>query len=243
MAMDRTTPIEQDPARLEEALPWYLNGTLGEADRAWVEQMLAAESQAAERAGLPGPLEFDSSVAAAFEDKLAEIPADIGWSRLLQRTRADAAPAAAARSSASAAGPAAAGAGARESWLQRVARLFAPMMSPQIGMAMAVLVAVQAIAIGVLVGERQGGADTVEYRSGTGAAPVAAVRALLNENITEKALREALIANGASIVEGPNALGEYWIVTGDRDPEAVAQTLRGAGVVSSYVIDRRLPGR
>jgi hypothetical protein len=124
-----------------------------------------------------------------------------------------------------------------------LARLVAPLMSPQVGMAMAVLVAVQAIAIGVLVGERQGSGDTVEYRSGSQAAPVPAIRALLNESVTEKVLREALTANGARIVEGPNPLGEYWIVTGERDPEGVANALRTAGVIASYVIDQRLPAR
>ena len=242
MGIERTTPIEQDPARLEEALPWYLNGTLGEADRAWVEQMLAADQQAMDRAGIHDQLEFDSRVAEAFEQKVAEIPAGIGWSRLIQRVRADAAPSPAVPLAGAMAGRPP-GADAGSSWLQRLARLVAPLMSPQVGMAMAVLVAVQAIAIGVLVGERQGSGDTVEYRSGGQAVPVPAIRALLNESVTEKVLREALTANGASIVEGPNPLGEYWIVTGERDPEGVANALRTAGVVASYVIDQRLPAR
>jgi hypothetical protein len=105
-------------------------------------------------------------------------------------------------------------------------------------------VAVQAVAIGILVGERSGGApDTVEYRSGAGAAPVTAIRALFNEAITEKALREALAANGATIVDGPNPLGEYWILSGAGDPEAVARALRDAGVIATYVIDQRPAGR
>jgi hypothetical protein len=109
---------------------------------------------------------------------------------------------------------------------------------------MAVLVAVQAVAIGILVGERRtGDTDTVEYRSGAGAAPVPAIRALFNESITEKDLRQALATNGATIVDGPNPLGEYWIVTGDRDPDAVARSLRDAGVIATYVIDQRQAGR
>src|SRR5690606_17805491 len=170
-----------------------------------------------------------------FDQKVAQVPADIGWSALLQKVRADAA-------GATVAGPARAGAG--ESWLQRLGRWLSPGMSPRLGMAMAVLVAVQAVAIGVLVGERRtGDTDTVEYRSGAGAAPVPAIRALFNESITEKALREALATNGATIVDGPNPLGEYWIVTGDRDPDAVARSLREAGVIATFVIDQRQAGR
>ena len=34
MGPARTTPLERDPDRLDEALPWYLNGTLDEAELA-----------------------------------------------------------------------------------------------------------------------------------------------------------------------------------------------------------------
>jgi len=91
MKISPTTPIERDPASLEEALPWYLNGTLAESDRDWVEQMLAARD-GAESADIRDQLDFDRRLAAAFEQKVAEVPADIGWARLMQKVRADAAP-------------------------------------------------------------------------------------------------------------------------------------------------------
>ena len=231
MEIRHTTPLERDPARLGEALPWHVNGTLDADDRAWVERGLVADDLSLRR-----DLAFDRELADAFEQRLSEVPSDIGWSELLRKVRADA-----ARQVAAAPAPDAA---AGESWLQRLGRLFSAGPSPRLGMAMAVLVAVQAVAIGVLVGERQAGApDTVEYRAGAGARPVTAIRALFNETITEKALRDALAASGASIVDGPNPLGEYWIVTGGADPEAVARTLRDAGVIASYVIDQRQVGR
>ncbi len=230
MDIRHTTPLERDSARLREALPWYVNGTLDADDRAWVEQALAADDPLVRQ-----DLSFDRQLADAFEQRLSEVPADVGWSELLQKVRADAARQVAAAPARVAAG---------ESWLQRLGRLFSVGPSPRLGMAMAVLVAVQAVALGILVGERgAGGPDTVEYRTGAGARPVTAIRALFNETITEKALRDALAANGASIVDGPNPLGEYWIVTGATDPEAVARTLRDAGVIATYVIDQRQAGR
>ena len=226
-----TTPLERDPSRLREALPWYVNGTLDADDRAWVEQALAADDQAARQ-----DLSFDHQLADAFERRLAEVPADVGWSELLQKVRADAVRQVAAAPARDAA--------AGGSWLQRLGQLFSAAPSPRLGMAMAVLVAVQAVAIGVLVGERHAGSpDTVEYRAGAGMRPVTAIRALFNEAITEKALRDGLAANGASIVDGPNPLGEYWLVTGAADPEAVARSLRDAGVIATYVIDQRQVGR
>jgi hypothetical protein len=246
MTITQTTPIDRDPQRLQEILPWYLNGTLAEADVAWVERTL----DAADSADLRSQLELDRQVAAVFEQKVAEVPADIGWARLMQQVRADAAPPLAVQglrgrdgSGAGSRGLALGGASG-ESWMQRLSRLLAPAMSPRLGLALAVVVAAQTLAIGVLLSGREyGGSDTVEYRSADGARPVAAIRALLNETITEKALREALSANSASIVDGPNGLGEYWIVTGNGDAEAVAASLRQAGVIASYVIDHRPRGR
>jgi hypothetical protein len=187
-------------------------------------------------------------VAAVFEQKVAEVPADIGWARLMQQVRADAAPPLAAQGLRGRDGSVAASPGQRsrsgETWVQRLSRLLTPAMPPRLGLALAVVVAAQTLAIGVLLsGRESGGSDTVEYRSAGGAKPVAAIRALLNETITEKALREALSATGANIVDGPNGLGEYWIVAGNADLEAVAASLRQAGVIASYVIDHRPQGR
>lgn len=245
MTISQTTPIERDPQHVQEYLPWYFNGTLSEADRTWVEQMLGDGAGTSE--DLRRQLEFDARVAAAFEQKLAEVPADIGWARLMQQVRADAAPPLAGesmRGQMSRDGlDGGVGRSGAESWLQRLSRFLAPAMSPRLGLALAVLVAAQTIAIGVLLSGRDGGSDTVEYRSADGARPVAAIRALLNEQITEKALREALSASGATIVDGPNGLGEYWIATGSADPEAIAASLRQAGVIASHVIDYRTRGR
>lgn len=224
MDTEPKTPIDRDPSQLAQALPWYQNGTLSKSDRAWVAQMLGADDEAADGVGARGQLDFDRRVAEVLEQQLAAVPADIGWASLIQRVRTD---------------------GSRGSWLQRLARLVAPIMSPQLGMAMAAVLAVQTIGLGVLMTQRQGSGqgDSVEFRSAGGQKPITAIRALMNESITEKTMREALSASGALIVDGPNPLGEYWIVTDERDPEAVARSLREAGVIASYVIDQRLQGQ
>ncbi len=239
MGPARTTPLPRDPERLDEALPWYLNGTLDEADRAWVEEALReASDRAGAEAALLRSLEFDRRTAESLEQRLAEIPADVGWAELIRKVRADVAP------DADAARPRGGGAAAGgPTWRERISRFMAPLMSPQLGMAMAALVVAQAVVIGALVGRDGGGPDTVEYRSGAGVTEIMAIRALINESVTEKALREALQANGATIIDGPDPLGQYWIVTGSRDPETVAAALREAGVVASYVIDRRVQAR
>ncbi|MGE0799393.1 MAG: hypothetical protein AB7G13_25490 [Lautropia sp.] len=246
-----TTPIERDPARLEDALPWYRNGTLSGDDRAWVEAQLAAGDDPA-RIAARAAAEFDAKIEAEFEAQIAELPADLGWERLLARTRADAAGAGTARGFAGTAGLAgmagrggtarqggAAGQGGTDSMWQQLSSWFAGLLSPQLGMAMAALLVVQAVAIGWLATDGEGTGDTVEYRSGAGAQPVESIRALLNAGTTEQALRDALLANRAIIIDGPNDLGEYWILAPDRPAEPVAAALRDAGVIATYAIDHR----
>lgn len=225
MSARPTTPIERDPARLADALPWYRNGTLADEDRDWVEAQLAADPAGREAA------EFDRAIEAEFEARLAATPADIGWQKLLARARAD---------DVLRRGVAAGGAGSGGSVpMRRLSSWFSSLLTPQLGMAMAALVVVQTLAIGYLVGDRSGAGDTVEYRSGAGQQPVPMIRALLNETTTEAALRAALLANEAVIVDGPNALGEYWILPAGQSVETVATVLRDAGVIASFAIDHR----
>src|SRR5690606_6024049 len=131
-----------------------------------------------------------------------EVPADVGWAELIRKVREDAAPEPAAARRRGAVAP------AGGTWRDRIARLVSPLMSPQLGMAMAALVVVQAVVIGALVGRESGGPDTVEYRSGAGVTEIVAIRALINETVTEKTLREALRANDATIIDGPDPLGQ-----------------------------------
>lgn len=225
--MDRiTTPIERDEARLDEALAWYENGTLSEADREWVEALLERDPDAKAR------LAFDRGIAAAFERRHAELPADLGWSKLIQKVRADAATATAVGRA-----PAAAPGG---SVLQRFADWFGGLMTPQLGTALAVLFAVQTVAIGYLLTDRN---DYSEFRTAGDQKPVAVIRAILDEKVSEKLLRETLTANGATIVDGPNQLGEYWILAPERDIQGVAKALKDAGVIANFVIDQRLQAR
>jgi len=44
---------------------------------------------------------------------------------------------------------------------------------------------------------------------------------------------------GRVIVDGPNALGEYWILPAGQSVETVATVLRDAGVIASFAIDHR----
>ena len=244
------TVIDRDPNRIDEALAWYQNGTLSDDDRHWVEQRLAADPALRQR------LDFDVRTAGGFEALEARVPADIGWAGLQQRIRADLASRA---TTAPVAEPAtrledavrigrarheAAAAGARPD--RKPAGLLSGFMdwlgaylTPQVGAALATLLILQTVAVSFLIGGGQQPDASAEYRTMGDARPVTMIRVLFDESVTERQLREGLVSQRATIVEGPNALGEYWIATRS-DPQEVARALQQAGLVASYVIDQRV---
>ena len=228
-----TTPLDRDPAKLEEAIAWYVNGSLNEDDARWVEAQLDADPT------LRVDIEFDKAIGGAFDRKIAELPADLGWTRLLQRVRADsAAEQAAARGETGSAKTKLSGSTDGNSPIARIVSWFGSFLTPQLGTAMAVLLAVQTVTVVYLVSEQE--QPTVEYRSAAGTQQVPVIRAMFDAGITEKSLREALSAQGASIIDGPNDLGEYVILSPGRDARTVADALKGAGVVAGFVIDQRV---
>jgi hypothetical protein len=244
-----TTAIERDPQRIDEYLAWYQNGTLSDDDRQWVESCLEADPALRER------LAFDEETAQGFETLLSSVPADIGWSKLQQRIRADVAATRhdgtrqdgtrqdGTRQDGSARNPAQRAAGGGSDSRSLSARLFDwidGLMTPQLGAALAALVVIQTVGVGYLIGTRE--QPAVEYRSLGDARPVMVLRVLFDESITERRLRDGLTAQGATIVDGPNALGEYWIATRG-DPTQVAKALQEAGLVASFVVDQRVAPR
>lgn len=214
MASRPFTPIDRNPDDLESVLPWYLNDTLDPADRDWVETQLA---------GRDDLMAFDRALQHSLQARAEEVPADIGWSKLVARVRADEAPARSAPAS-------------EESFGARVGRLFAEWMTPRMGMAMAVLLAVQTVGIGYLVNE-QAGHEGVTYRSAAQVAPVPVIRAMFPEDLTERRLREALGDAGLTIVDGPTPLGEYFLAGPAERLEVVARTLQDQGVLQHWSVD------
>ncbi|MEZ5650146.1 MAG: hypothetical protein R3E87_06290 [Burkholderiaceae bacterium] len=211
------TKIERDPARLDELLPWYLNDTLSDDDREWVQAQLSERQD---------ELAFDRSIADTLARRADEVPADIGWSKLLARVRADEAPVHAAPMS------------TPESFSERVSRWCVSLLTPRMGMALAALLAAQTIGIGYLVNEQAGHEQTV-YRAAVKVEPVPVIRVMFVDSVTERQMREALSDTGLAIVDGPTTLGEYFLHGSEQGLEAAARRLQSDGVLASWVLDHK----
>jgi hypothetical protein len=173
---------------------------------------------------------------------LASVPADIGWAKLQQRIRAEGANGIRPDTAARAVGttsPSLPGRDDPGSWTSRLFDWIGAWLTPQVGAALAALVVIQTVGVGYLIGTRE---QPVEYRTLGDARPIMVIRVLFDESITERRLRDGLTTQQATIVDGPNALGEYWIATRG-DPAQVARSLQAAGLVASFVIDQRVVPR
>jgi|GEM_PF-5209322 len=212
-----TTEIERDPAKLDQAMPWYVNDTLSEDDRQWVEEQLELQSRATN---------LDSGISAALENRAAEVPANIAWDGLLAKVRED------QQSVRPAVEP-------EKEQQGPITRFFDSILSPRMGMAMAALLAVQTLTIGYLANENSGQEDTVRYRSMSNAQPVTVIRAVFAKSATTEAIRDGLYNRGLDIVEGPNQFGEYKLYSKDVSLEQAAQELKDNGLIERFVLDSK----
>lgn len=215
------TEIERDPAKLDAAMPWYVNGTLSESDHQWVREQLEKQGR---------QLNLDRGISVALQNRANEVPADIAWDGLLDKVRAD-----------------------KQSDKSELAtqhkssgtftRFFESILSPRLGMAMAAVLAVQAVTIGYLANERANEVQTVPVRSMSSAKEVSLIRAVFKETVTVQAVRKQLYDRGLTIVDGPNQFGEYFIYSEEAGLQDTAQKLVDSGLVERFVIDSKLMSR
>jgi anti-sigma-K factor RskA len=188
---------------IEALLPFYVNGTLNEAERAMVEAALAAE---------PSLRDEVAALSAIRENLQAEpaeySPGEMGLARLMREVEAEA-PAAAPRA------PAEASARGAVTGVNRLWRIAA-----------AVLLGVALVQGAFLLR----GADRPGFE--LAGAREAALQVTVRPDTTEAALRAALLAAGLEIVAGPSALGVYGLAAVEADASAAAarDALIGSGL-------------
>ena len=212
---NQTTEIERDPAKLDQAMPWYVNGTLSDSDRQWVEQQLEQQSRT---------LNLDSGISAALDSRAAQVPAGIAWDALLAKVREDQQSERPAIQSEKEPGP--------------ITRFFESILSPRMGMAMAALLAVQTLTIGYLANENSVREETSPTRS-IGAEPAKVIRAVFAKTATNEAIREGLYDAGLNIIGGPTQFGEYFLHSKDVSLEKAAQRLHKNGLLERFVVSTR----
>lgn len=196
---------------LDLLLPWYVNGTLSDEERRQVEAYLERSSHARDEVDLLRALRQQVK-----DEAVENSPGELGLQRLKREIKqADQTPASADRM-----------AGRTIS----IASFWRPLAA-----AACLVVVVQA---GVMVGLRTGtiDPDTVGIASGTTGLSAPVMQVTFAPDATEEQIRELLQSAGASIAEGPTALGIYQLRL-DNEATSIDEaltTLRANGDVVTF---------
>lgn len=209
-----------DP-QLLQMLPWYVNGTLDDADRARVDDWLRTDPAAA------AELAWFQSLQQKVRADAPDVSDEIGLARTLQRIRAESRPAAVAA-------PTPRRAPATPSFTERLRGWLDQFnLSPAFAMA-ALVVVVQA---GVILNLASGDRDYEQVRAvTTEAAPTTGqlLRVAFKPEAREQEIRLLLVTLQGNIESGPGQLGDYYV----RVPAAVAKDalvrLKDAPIIESF---------
>jgi len=219
--------------RFSELLPWYVNGTLSEEDRQWMENYLR------EHPAAQAEVAWYRSLKEQINDNAPKVPATIGLAKTMQLIRGDQ-PTIAERITAFLGGfglrPATSG--------RSGASASAFSLRPALALGLLAVVAIQAGVIATMMGTR--GADEAALMRAGRTVP-AEEGPLLKVNFAPDAreadIRLLLVSVQGTLAGGPGQLGDYFIRVPTGKEQAAATQLRGNAIVQSVEVVPGLPAR
>jgi hypothetical protein len=202
--------------RLSELLPWYVNGTLKDEDREWVDRCLAADGDA--RAELEWCRGLQSSIA----QSVSSIPPDLGLARTLQRLRSDR-PTLGDRI---------------RGWLGAVdvGRVTA-LARPIVAIAAVSIIAVQSVVIYSLARHGQEEAQQIRASRAVPAGEGPLLRVNFAPDAKEADIRLLLSAVEGRLAGGPGQLGDYYVrVPAGSENEALSRFKQDRIVAAAQIV-------
>jgi hypothetical protein len=216
--------------RFDELLPFYVNGTLGESDRAWVDNYLR------EHPAANAELAWTRNLQTRLHEDVPAVSSEVGMERALARIRSE--------------GPAPQRArhAATPTLLEKLREWFAsivpqPMLRPALAGAVA-LVALQTVVIVQMAGE------PVDDASQMRAIPPSAMvdegpylKVNFKGEAREAEIRLLLVEVHGSLAAGPGQLGDYYVRIPADQIAAVTGKLRASSIVDAVAVVDGLPPR
>lgn len=225
-----------------ELLPWYANGTLADAERAALEDILKRDARA------PTELAWLQQLQQRVRADAPEVSDEIGFERTMRRIHADAAVEQAAIAKATAAQAAAAptatrAAPATPTLAERIRGWFEGMrLSPAFAMA-ALVIVVQAGFIFKLAGSDDGEYTQVRSLPGAVAPSGQLFRIAFKPEASETDIRLLLVGVQGNIESGPGQLGDYYVRVPTDAALDAGTKLKAAPVVDSVLTVDAVPPR
>jgi Putative zinc-finger len=201
--------------RFTELLPWYVNGTLSDEDRAFVERHLAEHPDAR------AELDWFQSLQSRILDNTPAVPATIGLSKVMRLIQGD-----------------------RPTIAERISAFFGDFgMRPAMALAGFALVAIQGgVIFNLMVGAEE---DASEIRALKATRVEEGPMLKLNfaPDAKEADIRYLLMSVHGSLAGGPGQLGDYYIRVPAGKEGAIAEQLKADPIVQAVTLAPGVPPR
>jgi Putative zinc-finger len=205
--------MSDDRTRFEELLPWYVNGTLGDADRAFVERHLAEHPES------KSELDWYRSLSARMQDNTPAVPATIGLGKVMTLIRGD-----------------------QPTLSERIGAFFGSLgLRPAVALAGVAVFAVQgAVIFGLMRDARE---DAAEMRAikATAVAEGPMLKINFAPDAKEADIRFLLMSVQGTLAGGPGQLGDYFVRVPAGKEAAIAAQLKSAPIVQAVSLAPGVP--
>jgi hypothetical protein len=202
--------------RFDELLPWYVNGSIGAEDRAFVEQYMTEHPEARDE------LSWYRSLATKMQEAAPAVPETIGLAKAMTLIRGD-----------------------QPSLVERVSGFFGSVlgMRPAIALAGLAIFAVQGgVILNMMSTARD---DATELRSLRASVSHDRPMLKLNfaPDAKEAEIRLLLMSVQGRLAGGPGQLGDYYVTVPEGKEQAAADQLKGNPIVQAVSLAPGLPPR
>ncbi|EHR71440.1 hypothetical protein BurJ1DRAFT_2611 [Burkholderiales bacterium JOSHI_001] len=202
--------------RLQDLLPWYANGRISAADRAWVDEQLAVDPLARAQ------LAWHRSLRERMQEAAPAVSDSIGLDQAMSRIRAD---------------KQAAGGG----WAERLTAWLG--LRPGVALAGLALVALQGGFILHLMNEQKEAASEIRAVRAIEVEERPMLKLNFAPDAKESDIRMLLMSVQGRLAGGPGQLGDYYVVVPDGKEDAAAEQLRANPIVQAVSLAPGLPPR
>lgn len=215
--------------KLDELLPFYVNGTLHESERAWVDDALREHPKGRAQ------LDWYRSLQERLREDVPPVSSEIGMERALRRIRTEGPMPQPARRAAEARSLL----GRLGDWLGSLVPQ--PMLRPAFAGALGVI-ALQAVLIAGLLAQRDED-DTSELRAIQGSVAEQGPYLKLNfkADAREADIRLLLVEVQGSLAAGPGQLGDYYVRVPESRVQAVMDKVKASPIVDGVAVVDALP--
>ncbi|HEY2929003.1 anti-sigma factor family protein [Piscinibacter sp.] len=216
-------------SRFDELLPFYVNGSLPDADRAWVDAYLREHPAAL------AELNWYQSLQTKLREDVPAVSSEVGLERALKRIRTEGpAPQRARRAAAPA-------------MLERLRDWFSaivpqPVLRPAFAGALAVVALQTAVIVGLVI-EHEDESSQLRAIQGSVADTGPYLKVNFKGDAREADIRMLLVEVHGSLAAGPGQLGDYYVRIPEPQLAAVTERLKASGIVDDVAVVDALPAR